>query len=140
MEEAVAGRFIGWAPATALLPLLLHADARYKESYATARAAAHQWELVEPLGRGKMPAQLPWMYGRALQYPWMAFDAASGLPKPLALEQFLSAELGATIEMQGQPKPISVMRLRDLFVSVLRTSSLDETWSAEKQVEVMLAG
>jgi len=58
----------------------------------------------------------------------------------LALEQFLSAELGATIEMQGQPKPISVMRLRDLFVSVLRTSSLDETWSAEKQVEVMLAG
>lgn len=139
MEEAMPGRFIGWAPPNALLPLLLHADTRYKESYARARAAAHQWELVEPIGTGQVPPPLAWMQGLALQHQWMAFDAASGLPNPFALEQFLAADLGARIEMQGRPNPVSIIRLRDLFGSVLRTSSLDETRSAQTQIETILA-
>lgn len=32
-----------------------------------------------------------------------------------------------------------MIRLRDLFGAVLRTSSLDETWSAQKQIEAILA-
>jgi hypothetical protein len=140
MEEGVTGRFIGWAPSEALLPLLLRVDSRYKECYARARAAANQWELVEPPGPGQIPAPFPWMQGLAIQYQWMAFDPASNLPNRFAREQFFLADLGARIEMQGQAKPISVVRLRDLFGSVLRTSSLDETSPTDKQVEVMLAG
>jgi hypothetical protein len=138
IEEAIPGMFIGWAPPDELLPLLLHADPRYKESYARAKAAAHQWELVEPRGAGQAVPPLPWMHGLALQHQWMAFDAMSGLPNRFALEQFLAADLGANIEVLGQAKSISVIRLRDLFGSVLRTSPLDETLSAQKQIETIL--
>jgi hypothetical protein len=139
VEEAIPGLFIGWAPPDELLPLLLHADPRYKTSYARAKAAAQQWELVEPPVTGQAAQPLPWMQGLARQHQWMAFDAASGLPNRFALEQFLAADLGANIEMPGQASSISVIRLRDLFGSVLRTSFLDETWSTQEQVEAILA-
>jgi hypothetical protein len=41
--------------------------------------------------------------------------------------------------MQGHPNSVSVIRLRDLFGSVLRTSSLDETRSAQTQIETILS-
>jgi len=102
IEETIPGLFMGWAPPDELLPLLLNADPRYKESYARAKAAAHQWELVEPPGAGQATQPLPWMQGLAVQHQWMAFDAVSRLPNRFALEQFLAADLGTHIEMPGQ--------------------------------------
>ena len=91
-------RFHGWGAAQLLRRLLL-ADPRYPLSYHKALAAARQWELVEPVSGGIVPAVPPWIQpGLATQHPWMAFDPNSGLPNPLLLPQLLASDLGASVE------------------------------------------
>lgn len=70
---------------------------------------------------------------RAVQHSWMAFDVNTGLPNPLFAEQFLASELGEKVEKQ--PKPISLVRLEDLFRPVLYKESIDESWPSERQLK-----
>lgn len=133
--------FQGWAHADDLLPHLSKAHPQYLRSLKTARAAALQWELVEPLNPanptnpGAAPGQPPWMQiGLATQHPWMAFDSATGLPNELLAEQLLASDLGAKVELQGEPRKISLVRLDELFRPVLDKYSIDQSWSAERQM------
>ena len=127
-------RFQGWGAAGKLLRRLLLADPRYPLSYHKALAAARQWELVEPLSVGMVPAPPPWMQpGLATQHPWMAFDPQSGLPNPLLLPQLLASDLGGTVESTGPAKSISLMRLEELFGRILHMDVIDESWPAERQ-------
>ena len=64
----------------------------------------------------------------------MAYDAGSELPNALFAEQLLASDLGAEVESQEQPKRISLVRLEELFRPVLHKESIDESWSAERQV------
>jgi hypothetical protein len=139
-EDGVPRRFVGWGPPSAMLPLLLNTDPQYRECYARARAAARQWELVEPVGPGRQPPPPPWLTGLAAQHPWMALDPSSGLPNELAQDQFLAADLGMRIEKQERPRRVTVIRLQDLFHAVLRINALDESWPTDKQIDVLLSG
>jgi len=48
-DGEVRSRFQGWARPGALLPLILRADRKYRESYHRAMAWARRWELAEPV-------------------------------------------------------------------------------------------
>lgn len=47
-EEKIAGRFQGWSHVSDLLSCLVRAHPQYERSLQASRAAARQWELVEP--------------------------------------------------------------------------------------------
>ena len=136
-DRALTRRFQGWARPHDLLPCLLKADARFRESYLAALAAARQWELIPP-PVPPPPSARPWMEGLAVAHPWMAFDGATGLPNELAAEQFLATDLGAKIEQQARPSGISLTRLEELFRPVLHVDVVDETWSAEAKLRAFL--
>ncbi len=142
-EGGLSNQFQGWAPPLELLPLILRSDRTYRESYARARAAARQWELVDPMGSGGAPPQPPqlppWVQGLGATHPWMAFDSRSGLPNELAFEQFLQGDLGIRIEQLGSQRTISIVRLQELFRAVLRTNAVDEGWPSERQLEAILS-
>lgn len=133
--------FQGWSHPSELLPHLLQAHPQYLRSFHAARAAARQWELVEPVNPGGpvnpgiVPPQPVWMQaGLATQHPWMAFDS-TGLPNMLFAEQLLASDLGAKVESQEQPQKISLVRLEDLFRSVLYKERIEESWKPECQIE-----
>jgi hypothetical protein len=138
--------FQGWAHASDLLPHLVRADPQYLRSLKTARAAARQWELVEPqnLAAPANPSiaiQPPLMQiGLATQHLWMVPDGSTGLLNELLAEQLLASDLGAKIESQGEPKKISLVRLERLFRPVLIKDRIDETWPADRQVSTFLDG
>jgi hypothetical protein len=133
--------FQGWAHPSDLLPHLLQAHPQYLRSLHAARAAARQWELVEPVNPvlpgspGAVPAQPPWMQvGLTTQHPWMAFDGATGLPNELLAEQLLATDLGARVESEEDPKRISLVRLEELFRPVLNKDSIDQSWPVDRQI------
>jgi hypothetical protein len=134
--------FQGWGYADDLLRPLIEAHDQYRRSFQAARAAAKQWELVEPRDPkipGAVQAQPAWMQpGLATQYPWMAFDAATGLPNELLPEQLLAADLGMKVELQNTPRTISLTRLDELFRPVLLKERVDESWSADLQITAFL--
>ena len=131
--------FQGWGTASKLLRCLLQAHPQYPLSYHRAMAAARQWEMVEPSGVGIIPPQPGWMQpGLATQHEWMAFDNQTGMPNPLLAEQYFANELGNEVESQEKPKTISLVRLDELFRPVLHKVTLDETWSAERQLTEFL--
>jgi hypothetical protein len=120
---------------------LLRAHPQYQRSFLAARAAAGQWELVEPvnpvnpINPSAAPIQPPWMqFGLATQHPWMAFDNSTGLPNELLAEQLLATDLGAKVENQEMPKEISLVRLEELFRPVLNKDSIDQSRPADRQL------
>ncbi len=127
-------RFQGWAPPLELLEKLLRCDPQYAESFYASRAATKQWELIEPVGAGQVPALFPWMQGLASLHPWMATEHNTGLPNPLFAEQLLQSELGSKIENTPNLRTINLIRLREIFGPVLHTETLDENWSQDRQV------
>jgi len=138
-------RFQGWAYAGDLLRHLVHAHPQYLRSLQTARAAARQWELVEPINPanpanpGAAPIQPPWLQGAlATQHPWMAFDGATGLANVLLAEQLLATDLGEKLERE--PRTISLVRLSELFRPVLNTESIDQSWASDRQISTFLDG
>jgi hypothetical protein len=139
-EAAEPDRFQGWAPPAGLFPLLLRSDKRYEEIYFRVRSWMRQWELVPPQPPNQVPLSPPWMQGTGPAHAWMLFDGATGLPNELGFEQLLQSELGQAIEMAEEgPKKISVSRLVEVFRPVLRTTSVDEAWPAERQVDAVLS-
>jgi len=76
--------------------------------------------------------------GLAEQHPWMAFDSTTGLNNPLLTEQLLANDLGQRVEEEEEPKRVSLVRLEELFRSVLHTESIDESWPAERQLSEFL--
>ncbi|MFX0206045.1 MAG: hypothetical protein ACFFDT_08655 [Candidatus Hodarchaeota archaeon] len=200
--------FQGWGHPRELLPLLLQAHPQYLRSYHAAKAAARQWELVEPTGDVANPPRLPFTQktiekynfqdddlvlkllkkgiiksvsyqpnltrfddsiadesqlrqrlkqiagieidpivaiwkqssqaGLAEQHPWMAFDNTTGLHNPLLTEQLLANDLGQRVEEEEEPKRISLVRLEELFRSVLYTEIIDDSWPAERQLHEFL--
>jgi len=137
--------FQGWAHPNDLLPCLVQAHPQYLRSLYTARAAARQWEMVEPVNPvlpGSPPArpgQPPWMSGAlATRHAWMAFDGATGLPNEHLAEQLLASELGEKVESQEEPRKISLVRLDELFRPVLSKDSIDQGWSTDRQVSTFL--
>jgi hypothetical protein len=131
--------FQGWGHPRELLPCLLRAHSQYPMSYHKAMAAARQWEMVEPTGDIQNPPQPPYgPLGLAGQHSWMAFDNTTGLPNPLFAEQLLAYDLGSKVESEEKPKRISLVRLEELFRPVLHKESIDERWSAERQLNEFL--
>jgi hypothetical protein len=136
--------FQGWSHADDLLRLLIPAHPQYVRSLFASRAAARQWELVEPVnpalpGPPAVPPQPPWMQpGLATQYPWMAFEQSTGLPNRFLAEQLLAADLGAKVEMQEKPRTISLARLDELFRPVLRKEHVDQNWPPDRQMATFL--
>jgi hypothetical protein len=136
--------FQGWSHADDLLRLLVPAHPQYARSLFASRAAARQWELVEPMnpalpGAPAVPPQPPWMQpGLATQYPWMAFETSTGLPNRFLAEQLLAADVGAKVEMQEQPRTISLARLDELFRPVLLKEHVDQIWPPDRQMATFL--
>lgn len=138
-------RFQGWSNPGVLLPRLVKANPQYERSLEAARAAARQWELVEPVDPAvpgivpAVPVQPPWLSGAlALRHPWMAFDASTGLRNELFAEQLLQSDLGEKIEQQGGSVTISLVRLEELFRPVLNRDAIDLSWPADRQLDAFL--
>jgi hypothetical protein len=141
LDGGISGCFQGWAPPEALLPLLLRADRRYRESYERARAWFGRWELTEPPVSPPGPRQaveervpLP-----GLQAPHPNIAIEDGLLGDFAFERLLQSDLGAAVEGQEEPRTIGLFRLQELFRPVLRTRSIDDDWPPEKQVDLILS-
>lgn len=132
---------MGWGHPNELLPFLLRAHPQYLRSFHAAQAAARQWELVEPenpadpANPGAAPTEFAWMKeGIAENYAGYAFSNSSGLPNELFAEQMLAYDLGEKVERKEEPKRISLTRFEELFRKVLHKESIDESWSAVRQV------
>jgi hypothetical protein len=136
-------RYQGWSYASDLLPRLVKAHPQYERSLQAARAAAQQWELVEPVnpvvpGAPSVPAQPPWLSGTlATRYQW-AFDASTGLRNELFAEQLLQSDLGEKVEKQEGSRSISLVRLEELFRPVLNKECIDLSWPADRQLDTFL--
>jgi hypothetical protein len=87
-----------------------------------------------------VPAPPAWIQGLAAKHSWMAFNPESGLPNELAIEQFLASELGETVERAEPTRGISIVRLQELFRSVLRTNRVEQTWAPSKQLRAITSG
>lgn len=141
-DRGIERRFLGWGYSTDLLHILLKDNPLYLRLYNIANAAARQWELVEPLRPGdpgypQPPSAPPTIQtGLASMHPWMSFDIDTGLPNPLLHEQLLQNELGENIEnqMPDGPKKVNIVRLEEVFSSVLHKQLIDENWSKEIQI------
>lgn len=138
-------QFQGWSYATDLLPRLVKAHPQYERSLCAARAAAHQWELVEPVNPPvpgvppQGPVQPPWLSGAlALRYNWMAFDSSTGLRNEHQAEQILQSDLGERVERQEGARQITLVRLEELFRPVLNKEHIDLAWSADRQLNMFL--
>ena len=128
-------QFLGWAYAKDLLPCLAEAHLEYPRSLQAARAAASQWELMEPIAPGGDLQQPPWLSGTlASQHQWMVFDYATGLRNPLLAEQFLQSDLGSKVESQEGARHITIARLEDLFRPVLNREFIELSWDSERQI------
>lgn len=151
--------FQGWAYPRDLLPLLLKSDKRYAMMYHQSKAAARQWELIEPIGEdynfqynnnlnrleaippynvdnlNTTPIELVQLQAMAKKNLGLAFDYSSGLPNEMYFENLLATELQNEIERKETPKSINLSRLEELFRTVLCKYSVDESWSTEKQKE-----
>lgn len=134
-------RFQGWGYADELLRALSRVDPQYQRSLQRARAAGRQWELVEPapLDNPQDPPAVPttpaWITGDlATAYSWMAFDN-TGAKHELFVEQVLASELGNRIESPEGAREVTLVRLEELFRSVLHRESIDQTWSDGRQIE-----
>jgi hypothetical protein len=130
------GQFVGWGAPHELLPALLNVDPLYENLFDKASAAAAQWAMVEPGDVGIAPAIPGWCTGLAASYFWMAFDGSRR--NGFAREQLLASELGSSSEQMG-PRPVSVRRLEELFMAVLKTRFIDRGASADEQVRGFLA-
>lgn len=131
-------RFLGWSHPYELLPLLLKAHPQYSVIYQQTRAAARQWELVEPSPDNLTLAQRPFSkhvskHGLAENYSYFVFDA-TGLFNEVFAEQMLAMDLRTKIEETKEPKTISLKRLEELFKAVLYTDGIDESRTQEEQV------
>jgi hypothetical protein len=134
-EEGKTDRFQGWGHPDDLLRALLRVDAGYRKVYHTVRAAAGQWQLIEPGSPGVPQGAPAWLTGLANQYlQLMAFDQTLGLPNEFAAEQLLASELGRQFETPPPPKEISIVRLKELFAPVLRMHSVDQNSSPNEQL------
>jgi hypothetical protein len=137
-------QFRGWSYARDLLPRLVAAHPQYARSLHSARAAARQWDLVDPLdtpnpadARVPVPATPPSISARlATAHSWMAFDPATGLPNKLFAEQILQSDLGEKLEKQ--PRSINLWRLEELFHPALNKDSIDLGWPPEQQLAAFL--
>jgi hypothetical protein len=133
--------FQGWANPDELLQCLIQSDIQYKRSLTISRAAARQWELVEPLEpilpnkQGATPLQPSWMSGEiAKTHQWMAYNYQTGLPNEMLAEQILQDELGKKIEQSPKgAKHISIERLNELFRPCLIKKSIDQSANVEQQ-------
>jgi hypothetical protein len=145
-DGGIAGSFQGWAPPSALLPLLLRTDRRYQEAYYRAKAWIGRWELAEPAvtpqpaaGRARPPAARPPKLPAAIGAPHPFIALEDGLPSEFGFERLLQSELGTYVEGSEKPRTIGIFRLEELFRPVLRRSSVDEDSPAETQIDAILS-
>jgi hypothetical protein len=145
-DGAVDGCFQGWAEPSALLPLLLRADRRYRESYYRAKAWAGRWDLAEPAvapraaaGRARPPAAPDPKLPASIGAPHSRIAVEDGLPSAFGFERLLQSELGTHVEEHEKPRTIGIQRLEELFRPVLRRGSVDEDWPAEAKIDAILS-
>ena len=142
--ETIPGQeqsYIGWANPSELLEVLLPVNPNYKKTYYAAKAAAKQWELVEPPDPPPVqPIFIPFPPGPlAGSKQYLAFDALTGLPNDFLQEQFLQTQLGMKVETSEHLKGtlnITHGKLIDLFNKVLIKDQLEETWAKEEQLRI----
>jgi hypothetical protein len=145
IDEGKEQSFQGWSYARDLLPPLVTAHPQYGRSLQVARAVAHQWELVEPVNPAGAAPGIPaipgWLAGSpATRYQWMAFDTTTGLRNELLEEQVLQSDLGEKVETLGGSRRISLVRLEELFRSILKRGYVDRSWVSKRQLEALLDG
>jgi hypothetical protein len=129
--------FQGWAHANDLLNNLLSAHPQYLRSYHASMAAARQWQLVEPIDplnlndlEGPNPPIAPMIQRQ--KHLWMPF--VNGLPNEFLAEQLLASDLGDKIERRpGGSRSITLVRLEELFRSILHRQHIDLAWSTDDQ-------
>ncbi len=100
--------FLGWSHPNELLPFLLRAHPQYKRSYNNAKAKSKK---CEP----------------ATEEQSMTYDENSRLQKEFQEEKFLAIDLCKNVKIAEERKPISIIRLDDLFRPVLYKESMDES-------------
>jgi hypothetical protein len=143
-DRGTEQRFQGWSYASDLLPRLAKAHPQYERSLQATRAAARQWELVEPVdsvaaGAVPVPVQPAWPFGMlATRHTDWAFDASTGLRNELLAEQLLQDDLGLKVEAQAGPRSVSLTRLEELFRPVLIKECIDVRWPASRQTHAIL--
>lgn len=133
--------YIGWGYASELFEKLLPKNSKYEKAYFASKAAAKQWELIEPLDPSLLSnIILPFQFGLvAGSKQNLVFDPQTGLPNEYVQEQILQSLLGLTVETFEQASGtlnITHGKLIDLFNDVLKKDQLDETWTKEEQVRV----
>lgn len=129
-----SGCYQGWgAPDALLKELLARTDPLIRHIYYQVKAAANQWALLDPPPLPGEPSHPPAssLSGLVSQHLWMAFEGDH--PNPLAAEQLLASELSARVEQSSPVRTISIIRLEELFVSVLNTHCVDQNGPPEEQ-------
>lgn len=123
--------FQGWASPSDLLKCMLN-DKLYKSLYLRTKAAARQWELVEPVeilnNASPRPLRPPFISGQISinQSNW-AFNN-DGFPNELFAEQLLQDQLGKLIEQTNEgSKHINIDSLNNLFKAVLIKDCIDQS-------------
>src|SRR5262249_8735120 len=117
-DGGTPGVFQGWAPPEPLLAALLQAEIEFRKSFDDADAAARQ--AIQQPGH-KPPAIQP--AGQIINFTF---------------EEKLAGELGK-LEMQ-RARPVSIVRLQELFRPVLRMKAIEETSPAETQLTAFFEG
>lgn len=131
----------GWGYSRDLLRCLLEADPLYYSYYHMSRAAALQWEMVEPLEpvpplyTSPRPVKPMFITGMvAMAHEWMAFEN-SGKRNELFAEQILQSKLGQEIEKKKTQVKVTISRLQEIFRPVLNKDTIDQKWPMEKQLQ-----
>lgn len=138
--------FRGWSYVKDLLPPLVQANAQYARSLQASRAAARQWDLVEPVNPwspplGPIPPRPNWISGVLANRQDMAawpFDQTTGLRNDLFAEQLLALDLAEKIEQQAGSRGVGIVRLEELFGPVLYKECVDVTWPSNRQLAALL--
>jgi len=142
MDGGIDKCFWGWGHPYELLPLLLQANSQYELSYNNALTEARRAELVEyinpaePVEPGAGQSPQDWMRcGLSNKHNVHPFDE-KGLPNQLFAEKFLAYDLAAEVERnENVHKTINIIRLEELFGSVLYRKSIDESGSFKQQMK-----
>jgi hypothetical protein len=137
-DRSVARTFQGWAPPGRLGQALLDANPELRWAADTAAVNADRWRLAYPPSPpGSNPsiaAVNPLPDARADNRAFIAFDGSER--NTFADDQFLLAELAP---LEQRPASISLIRLLDLFGSILHATALEEQDSEDAWLRAALS-
>lgn len=136
-EGLVPGLFQGWARPADLADALLHWKPEFREPYFTSQIVANQLRLIRPPHVIGAVPNVPAGFDLAQQYVGIVFQPGVTEPSPVMEEQVLAVELGK-LEAAQPPAGITIVKLKEVFASVLFTGAIDREAAAEQQLDIFL--